>query len=90
MLDREIINEYRKLNSEEQKVLRRWLWGNAIVGATLLAALCTRHQGPGRQIRGNCCERYNAYASQAPPRARLYVTQPLGLCLSVLAGTRFF
>ena len=39
MLDRETINEYRKLNSEEQKVLRRWLWGNAIVGATLLAAL---------------------------------------------------
>ena len=39
MLDRETINEYRKLNSEEQKVLRRWLWGNAIVGAILLAAL---------------------------------------------------
>ena len=39
MLDRETINEYRKLNSEEQKVLRRWLWGNAIVGAILLSGL---------------------------------------------------
>src|SRR5215831_13057137 len=44
---------------------------------------CTRLQVPGRQIRGYCSECYNAYASQAPPRARLYVTQPLGLCLSV-------
>ena len=39
MLDRETINAYRKLNSEEQKTFRRWLWGNAIVGAILLAGL---------------------------------------------------
>src|SRR5215831_17244485 len=44
---------------------------------------CTRLQVPGRQIGGYCSECYNAYASQALPRARLYVTQPLGLCLSV-------
>src|SRR5262245_66281627 len=39
---------------------------------------CTRLQVPGRQIGGYCSECYNAYASQALPRARLYVTQPLG------------
>jgi hypothetical protein len=36
---REIINEYRKLNSEDQKVFHRWLWTNTIVGAILLAGL---------------------------------------------------
>jgi len=35
----EIINEYRKLNSEDQKVFRRWLWTNTIIGAILLAGL---------------------------------------------------
>jgi hypothetical protein len=35
----EMINEYRKLNSEDQKVFRRWLWVNAVVGAILLAGL---------------------------------------------------
>ena len=37
----EIINEYRKLNSEDQKEFRRWLWANTVVGATLLAGLIT-------------------------------------------------
>ena len=36
---REIINEYQKLNSEDQKTFRRWLWANAVVGAILLAGL---------------------------------------------------
>jgi hypothetical protein len=35
----EFINEYRKLNSEDQKAFRRWLWTNTIVGAILLAGL---------------------------------------------------
>jgi hypothetical protein len=34
-----IINEYRKLNSEDQRAFRRWFWTNAIVGAILLAGL---------------------------------------------------
>ena len=35
----EIINEYRKLNSEDQKAFRRFLWVNAAIGAILLAGL---------------------------------------------------
>ena len=35
----EIINEYQKLNSEDQKAFRRWLWANAVVGAILLTGL---------------------------------------------------
>ena len=35
----EIINEYQRLNSEDQKTFRRWLWANTVVGAILLAGL---------------------------------------------------
>jgi hypothetical protein len=35
----EIINEYRKLNSEDQKAFRRFLWTNTVIGAILLAGL---------------------------------------------------
>jgi hypothetical protein len=35
----EIINEYQRLNSEDQKAFRRWLWANAVVGAILLTGL---------------------------------------------------
>ena len=35
----EIIHEYRKLNSEDHKAFRRWLWANTIVGAILVAGL---------------------------------------------------
>jgi hypothetical protein len=35
----EFINEYQKLNSEDQKAFRRWLWANAVVGAILLTGL---------------------------------------------------
>ena len=35
----EFINEYQKLNSEDQKAFRRWLWVNAVVGAILLTGL---------------------------------------------------
>jgi hypothetical protein len=33
------INEYQKLNSEDQKTFRRWLCTNAVVGAILLAVV---------------------------------------------------
>jgi len=35
----ESINEYQKLNSEDQTTSRRWLWANTVVGAILLAGL---------------------------------------------------
>jgi hypothetical protein len=35
----EIINEYQRLNSEDQKAFRRWLWANAVIGAILLTGL---------------------------------------------------
>jgi hypothetical protein len=35
----EIINEYQKLNSEDQKAFQRFLWTNAVVGAILLGGL---------------------------------------------------
>jgi hypothetical protein len=35
----EFINEYQKLNSEDQKAFRRWLWANTVVGAILLTGL---------------------------------------------------
>jgi hypothetical protein len=35
----EILYEYEKLNSEDQKVFRRWLLANTVVGAVLLTGL---------------------------------------------------
>ena len=35
----EIIYEYQKLNSEDQKAFRRWLWANTVVGAILLMGM---------------------------------------------------
>ena len=35
----EMINRYQKLNSEDKKTFRRWLWVNTGVGAILLAGL---------------------------------------------------
>jgi hypothetical protein len=34
-----IIYQYQKLNSEDQKTFRRWLWVNAAIGTILLAGL---------------------------------------------------
>jgi hypothetical protein len=45
----EIINEYQKLNSEDQKVFRCWLWANAVVGAILLAELIAIASFPGNE-----------------------------------------
>jgi hypothetical protein len=35
----EFINKYQRLNSEDQKAFRRWLWANTVVGAILLTGL---------------------------------------------------
>jgi hypothetical protein len=35
----EFINEYQRLNSEDQKTFCRWIWANTVVGAILLAGL---------------------------------------------------
>jgi hypothetical protein len=35
----EIVYDYQKLNSEDQKAFRRFLWTNAAVGAILVAGL---------------------------------------------------
>ena len=35
----EIIYEYHKLNSEDQKAFRRWLWANTVFGAILLTGV---------------------------------------------------
>jgi hypothetical protein len=45
----EIINEYQKLNSEDQGAFRRWLWANAVVGAILLTGLIVLASTPGDQ-----------------------------------------
>jgi hypothetical protein len=37
----EMINEYQKLNSADQRTFRRWLWANAAVIAILLTGLIT-------------------------------------------------
>jgi hypothetical protein len=45
----EFINEYQKLNSEDQKTFRGWLWANTVVGAILLAGLIALAKLPGGQ-----------------------------------------
>ena len=45
----EFINEYQKLNSEDQKTFRRWLWTNTVVGAILLTGLIALASFPGKE-----------------------------------------
>ena len=45
----EFINEYQKLNSEDQKTFRRWLWANTVVGAILLTGLIALASFPGKE-----------------------------------------
>ena len=45
----EFINEYQKLNSEDQKTFRRCLWINAVVGAILLAGLIALASFSGKE-----------------------------------------
>jgi len=41
--------EYQKLNSEDKRAFRRWLWVNAVVGAILLTGLIVVASFPGKQ-----------------------------------------
>ena len=43
----ETIGEYQKLNSEDQKAFRRFLWANTVVGAILLTELIVLASFPG-------------------------------------------
>jgi hypothetical protein len=45
----EIINEYQKLNLENQKAFRAWLSANAVIGAILLAGLIALASFPGKE-----------------------------------------
>ena len=64
----EIINEYQKLNSKDQKAFHRWLWANAVVGAILLTGLiAVALQGDESGVTAQNAN--NAYASQTPLNA---------------------
>jgi len=62
----EFINEYQKLNSEDQKAFRRWLWANAIFGAILLTGLIALAlKGPGDQLAAT--DQHATMRTQAKP-----------------------
>ena len=42
----EIVNEYERLNSKDQKAFHRWLWANTVVGAILLTGLIALASSP--------------------------------------------
>jgi hypothetical protein len=68
----EFINEYQKLNSEDQKAFRRWLWVNAVVGAILLAGLIALASFPGEESEAttqNAAIHTQAQAKLPPERA---------------------
>jgi hypothetical protein len=66
----EMINEYRKLNSEDQKEFRRWLWANTVVGAKLLAGLIAL----GSKLPG---DESGATAHNAPMRMQAKFALPI-------------
>jgi hypothetical protein len=54
-----IANEYRKLNSEDQKTFRLWLWANTVVVSNLTGGIdCTCVEGPRGRIREYCPARH--------------------------------
>ena len=64
----EMINEYQKLNSEDQKAFRRWLWANAVVGAILLTGLIAlASKNPGAE--SGATAQNATMRTQAPERA---------------------
>jgi hypothetical protein len=68
----EIINEIQKLNSEDQKTFRRWLWVNAVVGAILLAGLIALASFSGKESEAtaqNAAMHTQAQAKLPPDRA---------------------
>src|SRR5215510_7740130 len=66
----EFINEYQKLNSEDQKAFRRWLWANAVVGAILLTGLIAlASKFPGDESGATAQSAMRTQAKLPPERA---------------------
>jgi hypothetical protein len=66
----EFINEYQKLNSEDQKAFRRCLWANAVVGAILLAGvIALALKVPGDQSGTTAQHATRTQANHPPERA---------------------
>ena len=65
----ESINEYQKLNSEDQTTSRRWLWANTVVGAILLAGLIALAlKLPGDQSGATAQHATRTQANHSPER----------------------
>ena len=77
-MTRETINEYRKLNSEDQKEFRRWLWANTVVGAILLTGLITLALNQGDESRTIAQNATMAYASRTPLSDHDVIAGPFG------------
>jgi hypothetical protein len=69
----EMINEYQKLNSEDQKTFRRWLWANTVVGAILLSGLIVlASKSPGDKSEATAQNAtMHTQAKLAPERASM-------------------
>ena len=66
----EISNEYQRLNSEDQKAFRRWLWANAVVGAILLTGLIAlASKNPGAESGATAQHATRTQANLPPERA---------------------
>jgi hypothetical protein len=63
----EFINEYQKLNSEDQKTFRRWLWANTVVGAILLAGLIALALKPPGDQSGATAQHATRTPANLPP-----------------------
>ena len=63
----EFINEYQKLNSEDQKTFRRWLWANTVVGAILLAGLIALALKPPGDQSGATAQHAMPTQANLPP-----------------------
>ena len=65
----EFIREYQKLNSEDQKTFRRWLWANTVVGGILLAGLIALAlKLPGDQSGATAQHATRTQANRSPER----------------------
>jgi hypothetical protein len=67
----DIIYQYQKLNSEDQKTFRRWYWANAVVGAILLTGLIALASFPGNRSEATAQNKpaMHTQAKLAPERA---------------------
>jgi hypothetical protein len=68
----EVIYEYQKLNAEDQKAFRRFLWANTVVGAVLLTgliALAIKVPGDGSEATAQNATERATQAKPAPERA---------------------